>query len=183
MSSILLGTAASAAASGATAASAAAAAAAGLPAIGAISAVPATAGLFGVGGAFSAATALGTLSTAGRVISSAGSLFSGLSQASALEQNASLARQQAQFDAAQKRRETQSLLSTQRARYGASGVRVNVGSPVDFIAETAEQGELDALMTLYGGKAESEIYKSRARQARVGGFLGAGTSLLSMGGR
>lgn len=183
MGALLFGSAASAVATGATGATAAGAAAAGLPAIGTIGLAPATAGLFGTGGVFSAATALGTLQTAGQALSGIGSLVSGFGQAASYEQNAKLARQQAQYNANQKRRETSALLSRQRAAYGASGVQVNTGSPVDFIAETAEQGEMDALMMLYGGEAEASMMQSRARQSRLGGILGAGTSLLSMGGR
>lgn len=107
-----------------------------------------------------------------------GQLASGIGGYNAENLNARLAKQQAEYEAAQKRRETQRLISSQRAKYGASGVQVEAGSPVAVMSGTAGEGEEDALAILYGGEAEASIRKTAAKSKLTSGVLGAGSSLL-----
>lgn len=132
------------------------------------------------------ATLGGTTVTLGGALSAlgaAGTLASGLMQASAAQQNAEIARQQAEFNAQQRRRQIAALTSRQTAAFGASGVRVGEGSPVEVLASDVYEGELDAMGIIYGGEAEAQAAEARGRQAVVGGFTRAGTSLLTQYGR
>jgi len=95
------------------------------------------------------------------------------------ELNTALKMRQAEFDARQQRIETSKLMSRQRAAYGASGVQVETGTPLEFVSETAAQGELQALMTEYGGEAEQRISDFTISGQRSAGLMRAGTSILS----
>ena len=73
-------------------------------------------------------------------------------QADVARQNQQLADQQASAQRKEgydnmiaKRQETAKLIGRQRAAAGASGATVDVGSSLDLQADTAAQGEIDAL--------------------------------------
>ena len=98
---------------------------------------------------------------------------------------AGLAVEQAASDADAKRRDTVRRLGLMRANYGASGVTVE-GSPLDVMAESAANAEMDALNIKYKGDlaasgyaAEAKLDKMRARQDYMGGLFGAGSALLT----
>lgn len=120
-------------------------------------------------------------------------------QATVAKNNAVLARrnQAAALDAGNvreqaKRRETAGIIGAQRAAYAAHGVDVNVGSPVDIYASTAELGELDALTIrnnaqreAYGYKiqegnatAESGLFGQQASGDMLAGWVGSVGSLI-----
>jgi hypothetical protein len=139
-------------------------------------------------------------------IAAASSLFSGLSQSSAMrsqaaaaDYNASIAQQQAasirtagNLEIERKRREGQRLLGRQEALYNKAGVTME-GTPLDVMAETAADLEFDELIRKYNieigaSRAESEARQYRfmgersrglAGSAIMGGALKAGTSLLT----
>ncbi len=88
--------------------------------------------------------------------------------AAAREYNAKLAEQEAGFtldtsklDAELYRQAASKIVSQQRARYGASGVAVDSGSPLVVAMDALAAGEDAAQRELYGGKV-------RAWQARSG---------------
>lgn len=127
-------------------------------------------------------------------------------QARMASYNALLARQNA--DLALRKRELQKIqtrimekkhrekvrryLGTQRALYGKAGVTME-GTPLLTLAETAAEAELDALAIRYAGSveeanilAEAAGYRQaehlagmRGRAARMAGYLGAGSELLT----
>lgn len=117
-----------------------------------------------------------------------------------MERNAQIARYQAadaeargQLAEKQHRLQVANLIGEQRSGFGASGVLVDTGSPLDIVLDTAEQGEFDALtirhnaaMEVWGyGNQEAEsianasLYRSTKRSP---GFA-AGTTLLTGAGQ
>ncbi|MBQ9405251.1 MAG: hypothetical protein IJU37_00760 [Desulfovibrio sp.] len=61
------------------------------------------------------------------------------------EEQARAARKEGYENAVRKRQEVAGIIGAQRARQGASGVGVDVGSALDLNLDTAERGEIDAL--------------------------------------
>ena len=105
------------------------------------------------------------------------------------ERDAETARKNAEYEAGVQRKETQKLLSRQRALYGKSGVTLE-GSPLLLMAETAAEGELDALMIERGGRTRAQGYRSEATLSRMkgsaakrAGYYGAGSTLLTGAGQ
>lgn len=101
------------------------------------------------------------------------------------EMNAIAAKQQAEYEEQKHRRETERILSRQRALYGKAGVRLE-GSPLLVMEETAAEAEMDALAIRRGGYIQSERYKSeagiermKAQSTRRAGAYKAGTTLLT----
>ena len=145
-------------------------------------------------GAITTAVTLGDAFTVvGAVTSGLGALSAGQAQSDMAEYNAAVAanqaiaaQQSAAFDEEQHRAKLAKLISTQKANAGASGIDPNTGSPLSVMADTAEQGELDALAIRYGGQvgasratSQATLDKMQAKAARIGGYYGAGTSLLT----
>lgn len=102
--------------------------------------------------------------------------------------NADAARNAAAFEERKKREDVARHLSAQRAAAGASGVLIEEGSPLQVMAESAAQGELDALAIRFGGEIRAGQHGSAAGlldaqaggSATAGGF-GVATSLLAGG--
>lgn len=102
--------------------------------------------------------------------------------------DAEAAKQTAEYEARQKRKETERLLSRQKALYGKAGVALE-GSPLLMMEETAAEGELDALMIERTGKLYEQRYMSEAALSRMrggatrrAGYYGAGSTLLTGAG-
>lgn len=115
------------------------------------------------------------------------------------EEEASAKRREGYENMTAKRQETAKLIGKQRAAMGASGAALDTGSTLDLVADTAEQGELDAI-NLYnrgidesyrsqiqawnygqqsaGNMAAADSYDSAASAAPAQGFMNAaGTAL------
>jgi hypothetical protein len=121
-----------------------------------------------------------------------GTLQQGLSQASAFKYNAALAEEAAQaaresayFDVERTRKEARTFESAQRAAFAAGGVAATSGSAREILRETATESELEAMMIKLEGEreagqleSEADLLRRQARQAKISGFLGAGTTLL-----
>lgn len=75
------------------------------------------------------------------------------------------------------RRQAARDASAKTAWYGASGVDVNVGSPVNVMAGIEADGEVSALQALYAGEMEAANWEIRRRTAKQRG----GTALLGTG--
>ncbi len=151
----------------------------------------------GTAAAAAGGVSLGTLaSVAGTTVSAVSAIAEGRAAKRAAEFNARVAEREAAatkersaFEEARSRRRTRSFLSTQRALFGASGVNL-AGSPLRVLEETASEGELEALAIRFGGDIASTRALSQAAvsrfagsQAERAGFLRAGTTLLTGGGR
>ena len=136
-------------------------------------------------GKYLAPAALG-ISAASQVLGGISAYGDSRAQASAAETNTELAAEQAGNQASQERDKYRRFASSQKATLGASGVDVNVGSPIDVLADTDAEGEVSAMQLLYGGQLEAANWRQRAQSLKsqgrgslIGGILGGvGTGLL-----
>jgi len=101
------------------------------------------------------------------------------------KQNAKTAAEQGLFDAEQTRNKNKRILAAQRAVQSGSGFDPDAGTALDVRADSAAQGEMDALIAIYTGGSSSTANQSRAqlnrmegRQAQRAGNISAGASLL-----
>lgn len=93
--------------------------------------------------------------------------------------------EQGHFDADQIRTKNRRLMASQRAATAASGIDVESGSAVDIRADSAVQGELMALSSLYQSTsqasnyaAQAKLFGMQARNARMAGYIGITSTLL-----
>jgi len=151
----------------------------------------ATATAAGITSAFGAASTVAALGSAGL------SIYSGLQQAGSQVQQAAYddfnARQELLRGQQESNKIRENLLRTlaaQNAAYGAAGIDVGSGSPVDVQQDTLAQAdrELDisrnnTLLRSYSRRASADVLRSDARGAALGGYIRGTTSLLDFVGR
>lgn len=116
-----------------------------------------------------------------------GKLIEGENKAIAYEYNAKVARQNAEIARQQgvaaveaQQRQAARAMGSAMANYGASGVQMDVGSPVDVLVDAARMAELDKLTTQYnyalkaiGYEAESKLDLLGAKSARTSALFEA----------
>lgn len=146
------------------------------------------------------ATAIGTaMSVASSVQQSKTQSAQARYQADVARQNQALAEQQASAERRQgyenmvtQRQETAKLIGRQRAAAGASGATVDVGSNLDLQADTAFQGEIDAINaynkgidTAYNSQIQAwnygqqaDAYDSAAESTKNAGYLNAASTAI-----
>lgn len=102
------------------------------------------------------------------------------------QQNAMLAREQAQANARIADRRNRLRLGAIRAAQGASGGAAGEGSVLDVLGDVATQGELEKQQILYSGEVQARGYSNEATLSRMKGKsasaaakLKAGSALLS----
>lgn len=92
----------------------------------------------------------------------------------------------------QKRREVAAVAGRQQAAMAANGVDISFGSPLDVLADTAIQGELDALTIrsntyreeydyrVQGAnqRAQGSLARMQGDAAKTGGLISAGATIL-----
>lgn len=119
-----------------------------------------------------------------------GSLIQGESQAQASEFNAAIARQNAQIAQQQgaaavqaQQRDAARRIGSMVANYGASGVQVDSGSPVDVLADSAAMATLDRLTLQYnyalkaaGFENQAKVDDMNATTSRTSGLFGAASA-------
>ena len=88
------------------------------------------------------------------------------------------------------RKSGRAITGTQAALYSAAGVQSGTGTPLEIMANTAKEVELDALKTVYAGNVEAANLRRQAVLTRYGARIArreattsAIGSLLSGGGR
>lgn len=93
------------------------------------------------------------------------------------DENARAIEDKAAYDEEMHRDRVKKLLKSQQALYGASGVDM-AGSPMMVQADTAEQGEMDALAIRQGGNVAAAQQRSQANLMRMYGrnYASAGRS-------
>jgi hypothetical protein len=108
-----------------------------------------------------------------------------IANARAQEQAAKAARQKGAFEAGLLRERGQGTLSTQRARYGMSGVAMS-GSALDVALATAKDVEMDALATKYNSEVgarqsetQADIYRWQGSTAKQMADYSANMTLLT----
>lgn len=125
-------------------------------------------------------------------VSAVGALSAGEQQAKAAKANAAMAQQRGEMVMQQATAQSEiQARNNKRAQaeaiagYGASGLEL-VGSPLDVLADQAQEGELSKEMILYRGRIgevtsanEASMYSMQARNARTASYFQAGTTLLS----
>lgn len=131
----------------------------------------------------------------GGLLSAAGSIAAGQANSNLAKYNAQVSELMA-ADALKRGKEAESrhradvrgLIGSQRAGYAGQGIDANDGSALDVQADTAAQGELDALqirhnaaMEAWGHRAQASESRYRGKIARVQGFTGAAGTLLNTG--
>lgn len=128
------------------------------------------------------------------VVSAAGAIASGEAQANASKyqqnvatMNANASQEQAQAAALLQKKKTQQMLGATRAAYGASGLTME-GSPLDVLASSASDAELDRQNILYQGHVRAAGYTSDAQlsgmeasSAKTNSYFSASGKLLSAG--
>ena len=109
--------------------------------------------------------------------------------AAVARQDAEAAREAAAYEELRHKDETGRLRGRMLALYGKSGVTME-GSPLEVMAESAAQAELDTLAIRRAGataasrhEAQAQLDVIRGRSARRAGYYGAGTTLLSSAGQ
>lgn len=117
------------------------------------------------------------LAVGGGIMSAFGAYSSGQAQQQQSNYNAQVERQQAMADEAAQRRRSSAILSQSRANIGASGVEI-AGSPLEVMAQSAADAELDALTIRYGGEMRAQQAEYQGRVARASGNTSAATNLL-----
>lgn len=100
------------------------------------------------------------------------------------EQNATLARDAAAAEARRHKLQTQGMLAHIRGQYAAGGVSLE-GSPMDVLANSAANAELDNMLITYGGELKgrglqdtASMDRSSARNATSAGYYNAAANAL-----
>ena len=131
----------------------------------------------------------------GKAASAAASYNALLAQreASILEMQAKDAEKRGQVEEDRFRQQMTAFQGEQISSLAASGVQVDSGSPLQILADTAEEIELDARTIRhnasmeawnfknqsYNALAQANLSKWEGKQARTNSYISAGTSLLS----
>jgi len=107
-------------------------------------------------------------------------------QAKIFEENAAYAEANTRLELEQFNRQAEQFQSSQRAGYAKAGVELSSGSPLEVLADTAGQLELDRQIIRYRGDVEKAGWLNQARMTRhnaktalISGILGMGGSLIS----
>jgi hypothetical protein len=135
---------------------------------------------------FSALTAAGAAYTAyGQVKASRYESAVAKHNAGLAEKAAADALTRGRAEEAQHREKIRNLIGTQKTAYGASGVLLDSGSPLDVMAGTAEIGELDALtirhnaaLEAWGVRSQAGGIRAQGQLKKQAGMYGAGGTLL-----
>lgn len=143
------------------------------------------------------ATAALIMTAAAAAVSAVGSIQQGNAQAKAYkynaqieEQNAVQARDAASAQAGQVDRDNKRKIAEAMAAYGASGVDVNQGSPLDVLSDLATEGELSKRIVLYqgeltarGDQQQAGLDRMNASSAQTAGYINAGATVLGAAGK
>jgi len=121
---------------------------------------------------FDAFTAVATLVQAGAQIGT------GIAASGAASSRAREARRRAALVAEDERRKGRRLAGRQRAGFAKGGVKIDRGTPLDVLAQTAADSELNALRAALAFEQQAEDFESVGRTARTRGLLGAGRTIL-----
>jgi hypothetical protein len=136
------------------------------------------------------------LTIASTVVSTVGAIQQGNAQADAdrynasvNRQNAAIAQQQGDAALAQQKQDSYRKLGAIKAGYGAAGVTGD-GSPMDVLADSFTQSELDANTITYNARVRAAGYQnsanldeSSASNARTAGYTRAASNALLGGSR
>lgn len=122
--------------------------------------------------AFDAVVALGTLAQAG------GQIGTGVLARSAANQQASLSDRAAKAAREDELRKGRRLAGKQRAQFAKGGVRIDEGTPLDVLAQTAADAELNAIRAAFAHEQDAKNFRSVGKIQFTRAILGAGATIL-----
>lgn len=114
---------------------------------------------------------------AGTVISAAGSISSGDAQKQAAQQNAALARMEAEENARRAKRDTDALRGRQRLATAFQGT-TSEGSPLLIYEDTAREADIEVRHILAGGSMRAQAYIDAGNAAQTAGYFDAASTIL-----
>ena len=114
----------------------------------------------------------------GTAVTVGAQIMQGMAQADAYEANADAVRAAGKFEKYKLRRAQEQMTSKQRALYAKSGVSME-GSPLEVMADSYAQYELDIAVNKYNTESEAKRLEAAAGASRTTGFLKAGGTLLT----
>jgi hypothetical protein len=115
---------------------------------------------------------------ASAAMSAAGAIQAGQAQKKMAQYNARVAEDTARYQAERQQDKVQRLMGAARVAVNKSGIAMS-GSPLDVLADSAMQSELDHQAILRQGKAQAAMDRYQGGQAARAGYFGAATALLS----
>lgn len=118
---------------------------------------------------------------ASAVMSAVGQMKAGQAQKKMSEYNARIAEDTARYQAARQQDKVGRMMAGARVAINKSGLAMS-GSPLDVLADSATQAELDHQAILRGGAAQANMDRYQGRVAQQAGYFGAATSLLKGAG-
>jgi hypothetical protein len=118
------------------------------------------------------------LAGAAAVMSAIGSVQAGQAQRKMANYNARVAEDTARSQGERQQDQVRRQMASARVAIGKSGVAVS-GSPLDVLADSAAQAELDHQTILRQGAAQAGMDRYKGSMASRQGYFGAATSLLS----
>ena len=121
---------------------------------------------------FDAFTAIGTLAQAGSQIGT------GIAARSEANRQAGISDRAAKLAREDELRKGRRLAGKQRAQFAKGGVRIDEGTPLDVLAQTAADAELNAIRAAFALEQEADNFRSIGKTALTKGILGAGSTIL-----
>lgn len=107
----------------------------------------------------------------------AGSIQQGQAQKKMAERNAQAIEQNTKFNAARQQDRAQRMAAQGRVNIAKSGVQTS-GSPLDVLADSAMQSELDHLSIIRSGDSQAALSRYEGASAAQRGYFGAATTAL-----
>jgi hypothetical protein len=121
----------------------------------------------------------GLVSAAGSMAAASAQADAANQQAAAYERQAAIERQTAFYESERQRDKSIQLIAKQRLGYLSAGVGLQ-GTPLDIIADTTRQTELDVAAIRYNGEVkatnfetQAAIFRTKADNAKQAGAIGA----------
>ena len=111
------------------------------------------------------------------VVSAAGQMQAARAQKKMANYNARVAEDTARYQAERQQDKVSRLMAGARVAVNKSGLAMS-GSPLDVLADSAMQSELDHQAILRQGAAQAGLDRTQGRAAMQAGYFGAATSLL-----
>lgn len=126
----------------------------------------------------------GIVSAVGSMAAASAQANAANQQAAAYERQAAIERQTGEYEAARQRDKSIRLISQQKVGYLSAGVGLQ-GTPLDIIADTTRETELDVSAIRYNHEvkaqnfqAQAGVFRAKADAAMVGGAFGAISPLI-----
>jgi len=118
------------------------------------------------------------MTAASTITQGIGAVVQGQGEAAVDKANAKAALYEGYSKEAAQRREGRAAIASQLATLSTRGVSLQAGSPLDLLAGSARNNELNALTIRTNAKNEAAAYRAKASAALQNGWFGAAGALL-----